>query len=197
MSHRMDDAPFEVGRAYDVEVRATGESVESANHIEVLLDGVRVINFFDTAIPPEGGFALKAWGSTARFSHVKVWARNVALSRPVPGVWIPFDRATGIFGIGTSSQGFTITVPDTENNVVPPGPGELLRPLAAQQHGFNDCNNVIGEVTSHSVFLSALMAPVAWAVVIDEFKGEIFLVNTGNALTTACGFAVLRTTRFI
>jgi len=37
------------------------------------------------------------------------------------------------------------------------------------------------------LFLSALMAPVAWAVVIDEFKGEIFLVNTGNALTTACG----------
>jgi hypothetical protein len=37
------------------------------------------------------------------------------------------------------------------------------------------------------LFVSALMAPVASAVVIDEFKGEIFLVNTGNVLSTACG----------
>ena len=37
------------------------------------------------------------------------------------------------------------------------------------------------------LFASALMAPVAGAVVIDEFKGDILLVNTGNSLTTGCG----------
>jgi len=42
-------------------------------------------------------------------------------------------------------------------------------------------------VCGFMLFVSALMAPVASALVIDEFKGEIFLVNTGNALSTACG----------
>ena len=60
-------------------------------HIEVMLDGVRVIDCLEAVNPRPGAFAfaLKAWGSTVRFGHVKVWARNVGLSRPVPGVWIP------------------------------------------------------------------------------------------------------------
>jgi hypothetical protein len=145
-SHQMDSNPFKIGRAYDVEVRALGQ------HIEVMLDGVRVIDFFEAVNPRLGAFALKAWGSTVRFGHVKVWARNVGLSRPVPGVWIPFDRATNL-----SSQGFKITTPDFENNGVSPTTQDLRFPLAAQQHGFHDCNSFIGEVTSHSVFLSSLL----------------------------------------
>ena len=145
-SHLMDGNPFRVGRAYDIEVRAMG------SHVEVLLDGRPVIDFPNAVNPRPGGFALKAWGSTVRFGHAKVWARNVGLSRPAPGVWIPYDRATN-----RSSQGFTISRPDTENNGVSPAPHDLMNPFAAQQHGFHDCNNFIGEVTSHSVFLSALM----------------------------------------
>jgi hypothetical protein len=145
-SHRMDSNPFKVGRVYDVEVRATGK------HIEVLLDGARVIDFLDAENPRRGGFAPKAWGSTVRSAHAKVWARNVGLSRPAPGVWIPYNRATN-----ESSQGFEITTPDSEDNSVSPTEHDLRFPLAAQQHGFHDCNNFIGEVTSHSVFLSALM----------------------------------------
>lgn len=148
-SHRLDATPFQVGRAYDVEVRAIG------NRIEVLLDGVGVIDFTDSTGPTApGGFALKAWSSTVRFGHAKVWARPVALSRPAPGVWIPYDPATGL-----SSQGFVITARDNDHIITgPPNPHDVLFPLAAQQHGFNDCNNSIGEVTSHSVFLAGLMA---------------------------------------
>ena len=127
-------------------MRATG------TQIEAFLDGVRMINY-STAEPARGGaFSLKAWGATARFSHAKVWARNVALSRPEPGVWIPYLRSTG-----QSSQGFPIIVADTDTTMPPENPEAIGRPLLAQQHGFNDCNNVIGEITSHSVFLSALM----------------------------------------
>jgi len=159
-AHRMDSNPFKVGRAYDVEVRALRE------HIEVMLDGERVIDFFGAVSPRFGTFALKAWGSTVRFGHVKVWARNVGLSRPVPGVWIPFDRATNL-----SSQGFMITTPDFENNgVSPTTPDDLKFPLAAQQHGFHDCNSFIGEVTSHSVFLASLME--VWATRAHAASGS-------------------------
>lgn len=160
-SHLMDSDPFQVGRAYDLEIRALGQ------HIEVMLDGVRVINeslreadmwnLFGRLDPRPGAFALKAWGSTVRFEHVKVWARDVGLSRPVSGVWIPYDRRTKM-----SSQGFRITTSDFEDNGVSPNnPDNLKFPLAAQQHGFHDCNSFIGEVTSHSVFLSSLLE--VWA----------------------------------
>ena len=142
----MDGNPFKIGRAYDVEVRCQGK------HIEVLLDGVRVINFWDPGDTRRGGFALKAWASTVRFGHAKVWGCSVGLSRPIPGVWIPYDRATEV-----SSQGFTMTTPDVENDDVTAMRHDLEYPLAAQQHGFQDCNNFMGEVTSHSVFLAGLM----------------------------------------
>jgi len=78
-SYLMDAEPFKVGRAYDVEVRAQGKI------IEVLLDGKSVIPRRETDRDPQSGaFALKAWGSTVRFGHVEVWARNVKLSHPVP-----------------------------------------------------------------------------------------------------------------
>jgi hypothetical protein len=145
-SHQMDSNPFKLGRAYDLEVRAEGE------RIEVMLDGVRVIDFDRVANPSPGTFALKAWSSTVRFGHFKVWARNVGLSRPAPGVWIPYNRKTDL-----SSQGFEITTPDLEKNHVEPDMGDLSLPFAAQHHGFHDCNTPIGEVTSHSLFLSGLL----------------------------------------
>jgi hypothetical protein len=144
-SKQLDDAPFVAGQGYDVEVRCTN------GRIEVLLDGVRVIDQIDP-VPMSGDFALKAWSSTVRFEHVRVWGRSVGLSHPAPGVWIPYDRATG-----KSSQGFAITVPDDENNGAAALEQDLLYPVAAQQQGFHDCNNYIGEATSHGVFLAALM----------------------------------------
>jgi hypothetical protein len=51
-----------------------------------------------------------------------------------------------------------ITRPDFENNGLPPDQDhDLSLPRAAQQHGFHDCNSFIGEITSHGVFLSALV----------------------------------------
>jgi hypothetical protein len=147
-SKRLDATPlvaFVAGHAYDVEVRCTGEL------IEVLLDGVRMIDQIDPD-PQPGDFALKAWSSTARFGHAKVWGRSVGLSHPTPGVWIPYDRATR-----KSSQGFEITFPDDENDGTAAVEQDLRFPVAAQQQGFHDCNNYIGEATSHGVFLSALM----------------------------------------
>lgn len=144
-SRTLDATPFVAGRAYDVEVRCTVE------RIEVLLDGVKMIDHNDPN-PLPGHFALKAWSSTVRFDHVKVWGRSVGLSRPRPGVWIPYNRRTGI-----SSQFFTITHPDNENDRTAAVEQDLLYPIAAQQQGFHDCNNFIGEATSHGVFLSALM----------------------------------------
>ena len=144
-SKELDDAPFVAGQGYDVEVRCT------AQRIEVLLDGVRMIDHIDPN-PLPGDFALKAWSSTVRFQHAKVWGRSVGLSHPAPGVWIPYDRATG-----KSSQGFDITFSDDENDKTAAVEQDLLYPIAAQQQGFHDCNNYIGEATSHGVFLSALM----------------------------------------
>jgi hypothetical protein len=135
---------FELGRPYDVEIRALRQS------IQVVLGDTVLIDREVTGTPLAGGFALKAWGSTVRFDHVKVWARDVALSHPRPGVWIPYHRSSGL-----SSQGFPIRKVDTD----PPQPttGDPRRPFAAQQHGFHDCNSVMGEITSHGVFLSALV----------------------------------------
>jgi hypothetical protein len=141
----LDATPFVAGRAYDVEVRCKDE------RIEVLLDGVKMIEYIDPN-PLPGNFALKAWSSTARFDHVKVWGRTVGLSHPMSGVWIPYDRATG-----KSAQGFPITRPDDENDGTAADEQDLRYPIAAQQLGFHDCNNYIGEATSHGVFLSALM----------------------------------------
>ena len=149
-SHLMESNPFEVGRAYDLEVRALGK------RIEVVLDGVPIF-LFDVENPRAGTFALKAWASTVRFGHFKVWGRKVGLSRPAPGVWIPYNRATGL-----SSQGFQITVADRENQspelvLKPEELGTINLPFAAQHHGFHDCNTPIGEVTSHGLFLSSLL----------------------------------------
>ena len=147
---RMDrepfQVPFQIGEAYEVEVRCAGAL------IEVVVNDHRVIEYFDP-VPRAGTFAVKAWASTARFEQFKVFDRSVALSHPAPGVWIPYDRETTI-----SAQGFDISVLDNDST----GFGaadkhELAYPIAAQQHGFHDCNNYIGEVTSHGVFLSALM----------------------------------------
>ena len=146
-SHRLDGAPFKIGRAYDVEVRAEKQD------IQVFLDGLLVIDAEDPGEPQRGGFALKAWASTVRFEQANIWARHVALSHPAPGVWIPYDRTTGL-----SSQKFAITALDDDTSQgSPDSHDDILYPLAAQQHGFQDCNNFIGEVTSHSVFLASLM----------------------------------------
>jgi hypothetical protein len=156
-SHLLDVAPFQVGRAYDVEVRAEYDQFKVSRHVEVLLDGLPVIDCTCPGEPPGGGFALKAWASTVRFEHAQVWARSVKLSHPWPGVWIPYYPITRL-----SSQGLEITAPDLDPIADSSHEHDVEFPYAAQQHGFLDCNSAIGEVTSHGVFLAALMA--VWQV---------------------------------
>ena len=71
---------------------------------------------------------------------------------PRPACGSHIDRATNL-----SSQGFEITTPDPKQRRDRRPMDDIRFPLAAQQHGFHDCNSFIGEVTSHSVFLSGLL----------------------------------------
>jgi hypothetical protein len=138
---------FVTGHPYDVEIRVGDGS------IVVLVDGATMIEYM--ASPPGDPvlqLGVKAWASTARFEHVQAWSRQVALSRPVPGVVIPYFTATN-----TSPLGIRITVPDTDSPRSQPEPHPVLYPLMTQLHGYHDCNNFIGEATSHGVFLAGLM----------------------------------------
>ena len=143
---------FVVGRPYDIEIRVGDGRI-------VVLVGRDVMLEHDALPPDEPALqlGLKAWASTARFEGVQAWARNVALSRPEPGVVIPYFSFPGTI-FRASPQGIAITVGDLDVSPRPQPDDDAVRyPLMAQQHGYQDCNNFIGEATSHGVFLAGLM----------------------------------------
>jgi hypothetical protein len=156
---------FQVGRPYDVEVRARG------SEITVLIDGETMIEYISLLPAEPGQFGLKAWASTVRFERVQAWVRDVPLSYREPGIWIPYKKqqvpAGPLFNpptVGLSAQGVHIHVPDTDTSLPSVTPNESLLddpvvsyPIFSQYRGFHDCNNFIGEVTSHGVFLAGLM----------------------------------------
>lgn len=149
---------FMAGRPYDVEVRARGPVVV------VLVDGQQKIWYHYTPDqnPMPGQFGLKAWASSARFERVQAWVRDVALSHPDDGVWIPYVPYPDLLpgpSFGQSAQSVPITVKDTDVNrlYLQEPDHDTSYPLLAQYHGFHDCNSYIGEVTSHAIFLAGLM----------------------------------------
>lgn len=161
---------FKLGHPYDVEIR-----VDEAR-IVVLLDGVTVITHL-TVVGPKpacGAFALKAWASTARFEHVQVWARDVPLSYVGEGVWLPYTPMSTEDPqvVGESVHGLPVVVPDSD-----PGHGDragldqdITYPYCSQHNGFQDCNNFIGEATSHGVFLAGLMD--VWSYRAAAFRDQ-------------------------
>lgn len=154
---------FQVGRPYDVEVRARDRE------IAVLVDGDLMIEHVDVFPTKYGQFGLKAWASTVRFERVQAWARDVPLSYRKPGIWIPYLKQPVPAGqffepppVGKSPQGVDIHIPDTDHflpavtfNGTPDEP--VTYPFFSQYQGFHDCNNLIGEATSHGIFLAGLM----------------------------------------
>jgi hypothetical protein len=133
----------------------------------VLIDGEMMIDENLVLLPVKSGqFGLKAWASTVRFERVQAWARDVPLSYRQPGIWIPYIKhqvpAGNFFGspsVGVSAQGVYIHVSDTDTSLpnVTLNLEQVSYPFFSQYRGFHDCNNFIGEVTSHGVFLAGLM----------------------------------------
>jgi hypothetical protein len=126
--------PFAPGRACEVEIVAQGERVT------VLVNGAALP---EVVIPVrQGGFALKAWGSTVRFERVQVWPPTTEIRRSPGFSRIPMLRGVDSWLAALSNANET---------------DEKCNPGASQLTGFHDCNNIIGEATSHGTFLAALM----------------------------------------
>ena len=144
--------PFELSHPYDVDITVQGGG------ITVLLDGVLVFANIPGPSFPELGFALKAWASTARFRRVQAWDVNVQLNKSSDGTRIPFyDAHSSMFGP------ITFIVP-CQDWVIPgltpvdqTQMDSACNPYFSQLSGFHDCNNYIGEATSHGTYLNALM----------------------------------------
>ena len=145
-------SPFVLGHPYDVDI-----TVQSGN-ITVALDGAVVFSNIPGPSFPELGFALKAWASTARFRRVQAWNVNVPLQKSSDGTRIPFyDARSSLFGPITFVvpcqdwviPGLTAVDPTQKDNA--------CNPFFSQLSGFHDCNNYIGEATSHGTYLNALM----------------------------------------
>jgi len=143
--------PFIAGHPYDVDITVQNGS------ITVLVDGALMLSNIPGPTAPLG-FALKAWASTARFRRVQAWNVNVPLQKSSDGTRIPFYDAH-------SSQFGPITFVVPCQDWVIPGLTPLdqtqkdnaCNPFFSQLSGFHDCNNYIGEATSHGTYLAALM----------------------------------------
>ena len=142
--------PFVPGHPYDVDITV------HQGIIDVLVDGgvVQLLNVQGPQAPL--GFALKAWASTARFRRVQAWSISVPLKKSSDFTRIPYYLAK---------------LPNRSTEAVPcqfwlipktaPVDKDLedaaCNPYFAQFSGFQDCNNFIGEATSHGAFLDGLM----------------------------------------
>ena len=142
--------PFVAGHPYDVDITV------AKGKITVVVDGgiVRLDNIPAPLL--HLGFALKAWASTARFRRVQAWDESVDLRRSSGGTRIPFYRAH-------DQTGAVISVPcqswfQVGNALDPAEKSRACNPFFSQLSGFHDCNNLIGEATSHGAFLAGLMA---------------------------------------
>ena len=123
------------GRSYELEVAARGDRVT------VFVDGSP--HLVDVVVAArEGGFGLKAWGSTVRFERVQVWPHDTVLTRSPAGSRIPMFQGSSAW---------------TAAEAQPEAVEASCNPWCSQLTGLHDCNNIIGEATSHGAFLAALM----------------------------------------
>ncbi len=182
------NAPLRAGQPYRVEILAVGDAVT------VWVDGVKRLD--SISVPArQGRFALKAWGSTARFNRVQAWAPTVTFLTRTDPQWdhtpIPtfanWNDATHQASTQIACQSFTTT---KTGAVVPHDPvdsnayHQACNPLFSQFHGFHDANNIIGEATSHGAFLAGLMQ--VW-----KARAYTFSMADREALRQAIQTAVL------
>ena len=186
--------PFQAGHPYDVDILVV------QGVVTVVVDGgvVRLDNVPGPRQPL--GFALKAWASTARFRRVQAWDAKVDLRKSSDGTRIPFYEAwlnigtvkrfstskPGAAPAGTAVPAGTRFGQLRQKMAVPcqywygsgqiPAPvdpreeADACSPFFSQYSGFHDCNNFIGEATSHGTFLAALMA--VWAARAAGFSQD-------------------------
>lgn len=151
--------PFRAGQPYDVDIIVSPLGAVWVNIDEAggQTGVVQLLASTTKASFPIGRFGLKAWGSTVRFERLQAWNPGVHLAKSPGGSRIPYYTDNRY---GESCQG---------SQVVPPLPpdqapllgdengGDVCNPYFSQFHGFHDCNNYIGEATSHGTFLAGLM----------------------------------------
>jgi hypothetical protein len=131
-------------------------------YVRVQLDGVETLRApINGYMEHDGQVAVKVWGGSARFSRLQMWNpsltvafRNPTLS-PVLGTtestgeYYAFYQWTGWPCDGTIQSGNTAQYWGSASSI--------CNPVFAQRHGFHDCNNYIGEATSHGAFLAGLL----------------------------------------
>lgn len=142
--------PFVPGHPYDVDITVHG------GLIDVVVDGgvVQLANVQGPRLPL--GFALKAWASTARFRRVQAWDINVPLKKSSDGTRIPYYVARLPNGAERHEPCQFWLIPKL-TPVDKQQEAEACNPYFSQFSGFHDCNNFIGEATSHGAFLAGLM----------------------------------------
>lgn len=136
------EAPFQPGLVYSIRI------VVSANSVTVFLNSAFQ---FAVSVPVDvqnGGFAIKAWASSVRFDRVAVWRHGVQVEW-VLGTGSEFIDRASVPGIG-ACDGTTVGESSTVECLA-------CSPVFAQRHGFNDCNNYIGESNSHGAFIAGLV----------------------------------------
>lgn len=136
--------PFELGRFYRIDVLVSER--DGGTFADVDVDGERMMTGVAVG-NADGGFAIKAWSAAARFDHVIAWpAETRFITRN--DVRIPvLPRANGTQAT-CEEWGDVLTYQQRRL---------ICEPIFAQRHGFFDCNNYIGEGTSHGTFLAGLM----------------------------------------
>ncbi len=146
---------FQPGHRYNVEALVTGGSVS------VWVDGALMLSNVQTGTG-QGGFAVKAFASTARFERVQAWNANVPVSHAPNGAIVPlfplsiFNPQLQLVFFGLVPCQYQSVYVGQSNRALGPS-DQACTPLFSQLHGFDDCNNVIGEATSHGIFLAGLM----------------------------------------
>ena len=169
---------FKVGRFYRIVVNVAEGPPDGRNYADVDVDDIRMLSHVPVG-ESKGTFALKVWGATARFDHVIAWQPGLTFVNR-GGVRIPVmndgSKMTCEEG-GRIVNGAPIVRPDHRK--------PLCYPLFAQRHGFHDCNNYIGEATSHGTFLAGLMD--VWARRGEEF-GPYERVMFHRAVVATAGY---------
>jgi hypothetical protein len=131
--------PFQPSVWYAIRITVTAASVA------VFLNGDPLFTT-PTQVDVLGGFAVKAWASSARFRYVAVWDPQVGFD------WLalPGGESVDRPSVGKPCDGMVLAEKPSLNEQ------PLCMPIFAQRCGFDDCNNIIGESNSHGAFVAGV-----------------------------------------
>lgn len=145
---------FEANKPYDIEIEVIND------HVTVYVGGyAQLENIYigDTAAGEAGGFALKAWASTVRFERAQAWEHEAEIYFQSPdGLRIPRFEGQSAWDVAMKYHMDPALKKDKDAKLAEID--NKCQPRFSQWTGFHDCNNYIGEATSHGAFLDSLMA---------------------------------------